>query len=112
MERLQAIHKELRQRKKKYMAMNEEINDQALHFEIMINRLRPDLLKKAQDDAENKPQNTNNTATGKLIDEENPSQLAKDILVEHGVLRHPYKPTVLLDQITVTKPPQRPESPP
>ena len=43
-ERLQSIHAKLKQKNKMYRKMNEDINDQALHYEIMINRLRPDLL--------------------------------------------------------------------
>ena len=35
---------------KDYRVLNEKLNDQALHYEIMINRLRPDLLEKAQNE--------------------------------------------------------------
>ena len=50
MDRLQQVFRKKKQVNKDYRALNEKLNDQALHFEIMINRLRPDLLEKAQDE--------------------------------------------------------------
>ena len=47
MERLQLIYKQKKETHKRYRELNEKLNDQALHYEIMINRLRPDLLEKA-----------------------------------------------------------------
>ena len=81
LERLQAIQKELRLKKKKYMAMNEEINDQALHFEIMINRLRPDLLKETQQEDGAKTLQPSIRPDVRFI-QENPSVAAKSILIE------------------------------
>ena len=90
---------EEKQRTKQYKATDERLNEQALHFEIMINRLRPDLLTKAhknpldpivRPDVRSMP--------------ENPSKVARDILVEKGILKDATKPTALLDQFTGTVP--------
>ena len=49
MQRLQEVYLKKKETNKRYRDLNEKLNEQALHFEIMINRLRPDLLEKAQD---------------------------------------------------------------
>lgn len=49
-ERLQQVYQKKKQIHKDYRMLNEKLNDQALHYEIMINRLRPDLLEKAQNE--------------------------------------------------------------
>ena len=71
--------------------MNEKLNDQALHFEIMINRLRPDLLSQ---DLERPLDGAIVRADVRRAEEH---QVAKDILVEKGILRDPTEPTALLD---------------
>jgi len=48
MQRLQEVYLKKKETNKRYRELNEKLNEQALHFEIMINRLRPDLLEKAQ----------------------------------------------------------------
>ena len=59
----------------------------------MINRLRPDLLNK----------NLEGPLDGPIVRpdvrrvDDNPNQVAKDILIEKGVLRDPTQPTALLD---------------
>lgn len=50
LERCQQIYAAKKQTNKRYRELNEKFNDQALHFEIMINRLRPDLLEKAKEE--------------------------------------------------------------
>ena len=50
MQRLQEVYLKKKETNKRYRDLNEKLNEQALHFEIMINRLRPDLLEKAQDE--------------------------------------------------------------
>ena len=82
--------------------MNEKMNDQALHFEILINRLRPDLL----------PSNLEKPLDGAIVRadvrrvEEN--KIAKDILIEKGIIRDPTEPTAVLDRITGTEPMPKP----
>ena len=77
--------------------MNHKLNDQALHFEIMIQKLRPDLMNKHMRDP----------MGGAIVREDirrfesDEHKLAKDILVEQGVLGSSAKSglsTVLLDQ--------------
>ena len=63
----------------------------------MIQRLRPDLLEKA----ENEPMEAIVRPDIRRVDE-NVHQSAKNILIEKGILREPQKPTVLLDQFTGT----------
>ena len=58
----------------------------------MINRLRPDLLEKAQDE----PMEGIVRPDVRSV-HENIHQSAKDILIDKGVLKDPTKPTVLLD---------------
>ena len=58
----------------------------------MINRLRPDLLEKAQDE----PMEAIVRPDVRSVNE-NIHQSAKDILIEKGILRDPTKPTALLD---------------
>lgn len=48
MQRLQEVYLKKKETNKRYRELNEKLNEQALHFEIMINRLRPDLLEKVQ----------------------------------------------------------------
>ena len=66
----------------------------------MINRLRPDLLEKAQDD----PLEAMVVRKDVRNLDDNVHKSAKDILVEKGILRDPTKPTALLDQFTGTQP--------
>jgi hypothetical protein len=40
------MQKKLKQQHKRYREKDEQLNDQALHFEILIQKLRPDLLSK------------------------------------------------------------------
>ena len=51
MVRLQQVYLKKKATHKSYRELNEKLNDQALHYEIMINRLRPDLLEKATGEA-------------------------------------------------------------
>ena len=99
MQRMQQVYLQKKDTHKRYRELNEKLNDQALHFEIMINRLRPDLLEKAQDE----PMESIVRPDVRRVDA-NVHQTAKDILIEKGILRDPTKPTVLLDQFTGTKP--------
>ena len=64
----------------------------------MINRLRPDLLEKA----ELEPVGAVRPDVRSV--EDNVHQSAKNILIDKGILRDPTKPTVLLDQFTGTRP--------
>ena len=92
LERLQGVYKSKKATHKRYRELNEKLNDQALHFEIMINKLRPDLLEKAQD----KPPEPIVRSDVRNVDD-NVHKKAKDILIEKGILRDPTKPTALLD---------------
>ena len=86
--------------------MNEKYNEQALHYEIMINRLRPDLLSKSQEN----PLAPIVRPDVRRVDS-NIHQSAKNILIEKGILQDPTQPTVLLDQFTGTVPaPEKAES--
>lgn len=93
----------MRETKKRYKSMNEKMNDQALHFEILINRLRPDLL----------PSNLEKPLDGAIVRADvrrvEESNVAKNILIEKGIIRDPTEPTAVLDQITGTQPLQKPE---
>jgi len=60
-------------------------------YEIVINKLRPDL-------ASNPERQDIRTFQSP------PEQLARDILVQKGIIQDPTKPTVLLDQVTGSKP--------
>ena len=97
--RLKEIYKEKKQTNKRYRRLNEKYNEQALHYEIMINRLRPDLLAKSQE----KPLAPIVRPDVRRVDS-NIHQSAKNILIEKGILQDPTQPTVLLDQFTGTVP--------
>lgn len=67
--RLQRISEAKKAQRLRYKEMNEKLNDQALHMEILINKLRPDLGSQPTE----RPDIRNFG--------DNPEQLARDILV-------------------------------
>jgi len=71
-----------------------------LRYEILIQKLRPDLLNKNMSKPISQPivrPDVRNT-------EANVHQVAKDILLNNNVILDPTKPTALLDQFTGTVP--------
>ena len=73
------------------LELDESLNEQAIQLEILINRMRPDLLKRMSE-----PKRTDIRFL-----EQDANQFARDILVENGMIKN--EQTVLLDQITGTQ---------
>ena len=76
------------------LELDESLNEQAIQLEILINRMRPDLLKRMSE----------SKRTDIRFLEQDANQFARDILVENGMIKN--EQTVLLDQITGTQPNQ------
>jgi hypothetical protein len=85
---LEKIHSGQRLKMKRYKSNNEKLNEQAIHFEIMINKMRPELL--------NSRMKKEGTGEGrielsKIPDEGMEESIVKDILREKGIIKEGQK---------------------
>lgn len=46
LERLEELHRKVKARLRKQRHVGEQLNEQAIHYEVLMRRLRPDILEK------------------------------------------------------------------
>jgi hypothetical protein len=73
--------KKMKLRKHKYI--NKKLDEQAIHFEVMIQKLRPDILEKRM----KAMQEQGPRKDVRLMDETEDKNLVKNILKEQGILK-------------------------
>lgn len=68
----------------RYKKINNKLNEQAIHFEIMINKVRPDLLNDRMKTAKSGP--ITRTDVRRIQGEDAENMVVTDILLEKGVI--------------------------
>lgn len=92
LEKLQNRNHEQKVKIKKERFKSEALNEQALHYELIVQKLRPDILEKRMQAMKK----NGDRKDLRLL--ENDVNVEKDILIEQGVLK-PGQETVIYDKV-------------
>jgi len=87
-QKLEKIHNNQKLKMRKYRKMNEKFNEQAIHFEIMINKLRPDLLNDRMKKMISQPNEVLESRMDvRMMGSKEPHSVVTDILKDKGVIK-------------------------
>lgn len=83
LEKLKQVNQIQKHKLRKQKHISDKLNEQAIHYEILIQKLKPDILEKRMKSLQ--AQGTRKDI--RLVDASDERQVVKDILKEQGLLR-------------------------